>query len=60
MEKEQSTREDLEDIIFFIVSPPRETNDAFDVGHKVKRYIFMPKTGVVKPKDIFYTSKITK
>jgi len=32
---------------------PTQTNNALDVGHKVKRYIFVPKTGVVKPKGIF-------
>jgi len=26
------------------------------MGHKVKRYIFVSKTGVVKPKGIFYAS----
>ena len=36
------------------VEPTCETNDGLDVGHKTKRYIFMPKTGVVKPKGIFY------
>ena len=30
-----------------------ETNDTLDVGGGSKRYIFVPKTGVVKPKGIF-------
>ena len=42
-----------EEIIFFIASPPRQTNDTLNVGHKVKRYIFVPKTVFVKPKGIF-------
>ena len=29
-------------------------NDTLHMRHKVKRYIFMPKTGVVKPNGIFY------
>ena len=33
-----------------------ETHDTFDGGHKVKRYIFVLKIGVVKPKGIFYAS----
>ena len=34
-----------------------ETHDGLDMGHKTKRYIFMPKTGVVKPKGIFLEVK---
>jgi hypothetical protein len=34
-----------------------ETHDGLDVGHKTKRYIFMPKMGVVKPKGIFLEIK---
>ena len=30
-----------------------KTNNSFNVGHKTKRYIFVPKTGGVKPKGIF-------
>ena len=30
-----------------------QTNDTFNVGQEYKRYIFVPKTGVVKPKGIF-------
>ncbi len=30
-----------------------ETNDTLHMGHKVKRYIFVSKMGVVKPKGIF-------
>ena len=30
-----------------------KTNHAFNVGRDSKRYIFVPKTGVVKPKGIF-------
>ena len=56
IEKEHNTNADLEDIIFFIMSPPCETNDTLDVGQEYKKYIFVPKTGVVKPKGIFYAS----
>ena len=28
-----------------------ETHDTLDMGHKVKRYIFVSKTGIVKPKS---------
>ena len=31
----------------------RETHNRLDVGQEYKRYIFVPKTGVVKPKGIF-------
>ena len=39
-----------------VVESVCETHDRLDVGHKTKRYIFVPKTGVVKPKGIFYAS----
>ena len=39
-----------------VVESACETHDRLDVGHKTKRYIFVPKTGVVKPKGIFYAS----
>ena len=42
--------------IFAFVLLASKTNYTFDVGHKVKRYIFSLKTGVVKPKGIFYAS----
>ena len=35
------------------ISLSSKTNAALDMGHKTKRYIFVPKTGVVKPKGIF-------
>ena len=35
-----------------------QTNDTFNVGHKTKRYIFVPKTGVVKPKGIFLSKNM--
>ena len=39
-----------------LLSLPCETHDRLNMGHKTKRYIFVPKTGVVKPKGIFYVS----
>ena len=38
-----------------VVESACETHDTFDVGQEYKRYIFMPKTGVEKPKGIFYS-----
>ena len=40
-----------------------KTNNSFNVGHKVKRYIFVLKTGGVSPKgifskNIFYTDQL--
>ena len=32
----------------------RETNDGLDMGHKVKRYILMPKMRVVTTKGIYF------
>ena len=37
----------------FSVLLASKTNHAFDVGQEYKRYIFMSKMGVVKPKGIF-------
>ena len=43
---------------FFVLMFSIQTNDRFNVGQESKRYIFVPKTGVVKPKGIFLSKNM--
>ena len=44
----------LRRIVLYLAALPYKAQDTFDVGQDSKRYIFMPKMGVVKVKGIFY------